>query len=333
VSRNQTRQALRELEIEGYIVRRRGSGSFVAPDPRPANATALADAPRTVTVAFPHFATRYIQRMSEGFMRVLLNKGFGVTQYAMRLDEEGELQLLENAADDGFGGLAVWLGNETEAVREALLRLVRQGKPLVLADRFFPDVEETDYVASDNARIGHLLGAALLERDHKRIVIASTGFDTASSVALRVGGCRAAFEEAGLDFEKHCTVIHVDPGEPAARSAAVNAAMAMRERPTAFLCINDVICHWVHQELTRLGYTAPDDVELATVDDDDGELLPATPTLTVRQQGRRIGEECARLLLARIEEPYRPAEHVLVEPGAVERTIGKGKPMDQALGA
>ena len=27
VSRNQTRQALRELELEGYVVRRRGSGS------------------------------------------------------------------------------------------------------------------------------------------------------------------------------------------------------------------------------------------------------------------------------------------------------------------
>lgn len=331
VSRNQTRQALRELEIEGYVVRRRGSGSFVAPDPRPANATMLGDAPRTVTVAFPHYATRYIHLMSAGFMRVALNNGLGVTQYAMQLNEEGELQLLENAAADGSGGLVVWLGNETEQVREALLGLVRQGKPLVLADRYFPDVDETDYVASDNELIGYRLAAALLERGHRRIAIASTAFDTASSVALRIAGCRRAFEEAGLAFEDHISVICVDAVEPPTRAAAVSAAMAVKERPTAFLCINDLICRWVHEELTQLGYAPPDDVALASVDDSEGSLLPRVPVLTIQQQGRRIGEECARLLLSRIEDPYRPAEHVLVAPGPIEETVGKGEPIDLTL--
>lgn len=331
VSRNQTRQALRELELEGYVVRRRGSGSFVAPDPRPVVSTMLADAPRTVTVALPHYATRYIHLISEGFMRVLLNSGLGVTHYAMQLDEEGELRLLETAADDGFGGLVVWLGNETERVRDALLELVRQGKPVVLADRFFPDVEETDYVASDNEAIGYRLASALLDRGHRRIAVASTAFDTASSVMLRIEGCRMAFAQAGLPFDEATALVYLDAVEPPERATAMNAAMACRERPTALLCINDVICYWAHEELDRLGFSVPEDLELATVDDSDRDLLPTVPVLAVRQQGRQVGEECARLLMARIDDPYRPAEHVLIEPTAVEQVVGRGRTLDLAI--
>jgi len=316
VGRSHARQALRELEIEGYLIRRQGSGSFVAPNPG-GGALQVTDAPRTVAVAFPTYDTAYMRQVVEGFMETLFAGGYGVTNYNLRLDEEGEVRFLESVLDSGLAGLMIWLGNETNRVRQVLQNLEAQRFPVVLVDRYFPDVD-MDWVVSDNEEIGYALTKALIDRGHQRIGVAFSGLDLATSQASRIAGYERAMGEANLPLDETLRVtVDVNDGS---LSAAVNAAMAPRNHPTAFTCINDIIGSVLHREFQHLGYGVPEHVELAVVDDTGSPGEQAPKVLALRQNGIGIGRRAADLMLSRLTDFDRSAQHVLVPPGKVAET-------------
>lgn len=323
VGRSQARQALRELEIEGYLIRKQGSGSFVAPNAGRGPGQ-VAEAPRTVAVAFPSFNSGYVREVVEGFMEALFAAGYGVTNYNLQLDEAGEARFLENVLTSGVAGLLVWMGNETDAVRDALLHLQAYRFPVVLVDRYFPEVD-SDFVVSDNERIGYDLARALIARGHQRIGLAYSSLEQVTSQANRIGGYARAMREAGLVSEDTPTVA-VDCDAPGLASE-VNRAMAPKDHPTAFVCVNDVLARSLLHELERLRYAVPGDVELATVDDDVVPGDGGPEVLALRQNGREIGRRCADLMLSRLADFDRPAQHVTVPPSPVDLVpMGRNEP-------
>jgi len=326
VGRSQARQALRELEIEGFLVRRQGSGSFVAP-----NAGfrwgQVADAPRTVAVAFPNYDSGYIREVVESFMEAVFAVGYGVTNYSIQLTEEDEVRFLENVLESGMSGLLVWLGNETDKIRDALVHLSSHRFPVVMVDRYFPDVD-LDCVVSDNEQIGYALTKALIARGHTRIGVVYSSVDTATSQTNRIAGYERAMKEAGLEADDTMRVVvdYIDEN----LSASVDRAMAPKEHATAFLCINDIIASYLQRELDRLKYAVPDDVELATVDDGVSPGVAGLKTLSLRQNGAEIGKRAAELMLARLENFDQPAQHICVPPGNVVEAAIAAKELDGA---
>lgn len=317
VGRSQARQALRELEIEGYIVRRQGSGSFVAPNAG-RGLGAVSEAPHTVAVAFPTYNSAYMRSVVEGFMEGCFAGGYGVTNYNIQLDEEEEVRFLDSVLDSEVAGLMVWLGNETGPVREALLRLSGSRFPVVMVDRYFPDVD-CDFVVSDNEAIGYLLTQSLLERGHRRIGLAHSDLDLATSQANRILGYERAMREAGLEKES-CARVCIDCGTTT-MGPAVNAVMAGKNRPDAFMCVNDIIASYLARELLRLEYDIPGDIALAVVDDGSVQSGPDLSALTVRQNGMEIGRRAAELMLSRLSDFDRPARRVVVPPWEVTETV------------
>ncbi len=314
VGRGQTRQALRELEIEGFLVRRQGSGSYVAPNPGVARSP-IAEAPRTIMAAFPTYSSRYIREVLEGFMGCLFEAGYGVTNYNLVLDEDAEVRFLDSVPESGIAGLLIWLGNETENVRNAMLRLREWGVPVVMADRYFSDVG-LDFVVSDNLRIGRELTESLIRQGHERIGIAISESDLATSQFNRIAGYEQALAEAGLEIDPRWRVSM--EGSEHIRRASINSVMALRRSPTAFMCINDIIAGKMARELRALNYRLPEDVALATVDDgcfSDTEPLQA---IALSQQGVEIGLRSAELLLERISNAQLPAKSVFIAPGEVK---------------
>ncbi len=317
VGRSQARQALRELEIEGYLIRRQGSGSFVAPHAG-RGAGQVAEAPRTVAVAFPTYNSAYMRSVVEGFMEGCFAGGCGVTNYNVRLDEEEEVRFLESMPDSGVAGLMIWLGNETDKVRESLLRLSRQRFPVIMVDRYFPNVD-CDFVVSDNDEIGYQLVRALIERGCRRIGLAHNDLDMSTSQANRIRGYERALQEAGLSADP-AHRIRVDFPGPSL-DAAVNAAMAGRNRPDAFMCVNDIIADHLARQLQRLGYELHRDITLALVDDGTSMPDPGLSALKVRQNGMEIGRRAAELMVSRLSNFDRPAQHVVVPPWEVTEAV------------
>ncbi len=297
-SRSQTRQALRDLEIEGILVRRRGSGTYVSPNLTPEHlAGTRLD---TVTICFPEYQSLYVRQVIEGFMERMFAAGMKVTTYHAQMDADGESAFLNTADRMSTAGLVMWLLHDTENIRRALMRLSQTRFPVVLVDRC-PKRLDVDHVTSDNRAMGYELTRRLLDAGHRRIGFVTSARDTASTLAERHAGYVQALAEAGLDADPRF-LIRLDEGQESFR-AEVTDAMAYRDRPTAFVSVNADLVRWVEDELIRLGWSGSDEMVLAFVDDrypgDEGRL----PCVTVRQDGSAMGTKCAELLLERIKDP------------------------------
>jgi DNA-binding LacI/PurR family transcriptional regulator len=311
VSRNQTRQALRELELEGYVVRRQGSGTFVA---QRACEIATMSTPETgaVVMIFPQYVSRYCHRVLEGFMRHMAGAEQHTITYNWQKDPATELRLLRTIGDSGSAGLVAWLEHDNEQIRELVRGLAARRFPIVLVDRRLEEVD-VDYVHSDNVEIGYRLTKALIERGHTRIAFAGLFENAPSSLRDRLEGYKRAVAESGIDYDDRLVAVEEERLDMDA-AAFVNTYMALAVRPTAFVCINDLIAKRLYDPLVELGFRVPEDVTLAAVQDGRPPERPDVPMITVTQQARETGAQSAAILLERMANPNAPSQQIRLEP-------------------
>lgn len=329
VSRNRTRLALRELEVEGYVVRRRGSGTYVAPLP---NRIPVADLGinRPVVISFPKFESRYSRRVVEGFMAYMGKHDVPAIAYHLHSDHDSEVQALRSIVDSGVDGLVAWLEHDTPTMRAFIDSLRRRQFPIVLVDRHL-DYPNADCVTSANEEMGYTLTKALIAKGHHRIAFA--GYRPGVSSALdRYRGYRRAMAE--IQANRSTGKGAVTPFEPIAIDFAdltdncrnaIRDVMAMRDKPTAFVCMHDKVMFRVHRETAALGFATPDDIAFAAVDDlHPGDGFPAVPlATTVAQQAIALGTESARILLARMATPGAQVQRITIQSGPlVEKRKG-----------
>lgn len=312
LSRHQVRQALRELELEGYLERAQGRGSFVAPrERRTQGIWSLTTKP--VAICFPQYASLFARQIVEGFMQHMSNHGHQTVAYNMQFDDHSELDFLQSVRGSGVAGLVIWLSHSHERTQAAIAELHEAHFPIVLVDRYLPGIE-TDCVASDNEDIGYRLTQALLAQDHRRVAFVRTADQHFTSVEERQAGYRRAMREAGLSEIEQIVTYGYRDDECA---AAVNEMMAQYRRPTAFCCINDLTAHQLYCNLARLGYTPGENVDIAAVDDDHVAEDAGILMVRVVQQAYAIGQRSAEFLRARMAEPDLPPQREFIKAGPV----------------
>lgn len=317
VSRNLARQALRELELEGYLIRSRGRRSVVAPVSHRIRGVPL-DGSMTVAIALQEQHNLHAGTVLEGFVSRLAEERFQSITYNLQFDPEGEVRFVEHIAATNVAGACLWLQYDQERTRELLKRYSECAFPVVLIDRQLPGVD-VDFVVSDNEYLGYALTKVLIEHGHKCIGFATDG-DNVASGRDRFEGYRRALAEGRLTYDQ--TTCGVFSSEPAECESSARAIMAEREAPTAFCCIHDTTAERLVRELARLGYSVPEHVEIAAVDDERIPDSSGIPMITIRQPAYEMGRQAARLLLARIREPRRAPEQIfLKESGAISETV------------
>jgi len=314
VSRPTAARALSELCIEGLVVRRVGSGTFVAEASHSGRAL-------TFGVLLSGLgATEVWDPLSTLLTRACSSRGISVRmgwQTAPRDDVASTVAQARNLVTQGVDGvlfspLEVVEDREQENVAIAQL-FVEAGIPLVLIDRDvldFPARSGFDVVGVDN------VGASAEIAQH----LAATGRTRPryfsrphypSTTDLRVAGAAIALAHAGIDLP-HDWHIAGDPTD-------VECATEMLEqhRPDAIIASNDHTAALLIQTLAKIGRRVPDD--LAVVGFDDvvvySTLLPVTLT-TVHQPFDEIARTAVQVLLDRIENPDA-APHTTTLPGTL----------------
>ena len=308
VSRGQTRLALRDLEMAGYLLRSPGRGSFVAPANNRAKQLGMRGF-RMVAMASADFYSVYRRRVIESFSDHMLDTGFRTLTYFLRLHDERELEFLEESRNTGIEGLALWIQDRSDAARAVLTSFREFQFPCVLCDRYLPGFE-IDFAATDNADIGYRLTRALIRQGHRHIAFMTLWFGM-TPTEDRLEGYRRALAEAGLPFEEGLVSSFDVPGESAA--SVVKGVLSHRRHPTAMFCTDDRVVKTVMEVIGRLGYRVPEDMAFASVDDDDSFRDSETPVLHARQNAEEIGRQTADLLVARIQNPRKEIEQRFIK--------------------
>jgi GntR family transcriptional regulator, arabinose operon transcriptional repressor len=327
VSRGQTRQALRDLEMERLIIRSPGRGSFVAPGADRKLKRRATDM-RSVIIAYPIAPSAsyptpgaysyYSNTMMDSLSRHFGQLGFHAMFTYMNFGDQSETRFLDNVDTLGVEGLALYLMRRTRNECERVRALLDSGFPVVLYDRFLRGFG-ADFVGTDNAGAYRRLTNILIDRGHTCIAyLARDHNDTVMEERHR--GYREALDEHGIPRHPGLEIEAGDlwAGKPGKSKEIVKALLAHRPAPSAFVTSEDVTAHYLTEALEACEIHVPEDVEIATMDDREPAAWQQAPWTIAVQDGFEIGRQVAELLVSRIEYPGAEPESRFVSARFVE---------------
>ncbi|WP_338722702.1 LacI family DNA-binding transcriptional regulator [Devosia sp. XK-2] len=191
--------------------------------------------------------------------------------------------------------------------------------PMVCFDQKVAGIER-DFVGSDNYLAGAMLTEHLLQLGHRKIAFIA-GPKHMHTASERHRGFVETMASAGVEVNPNFVV----DGQ-FTRTAGYEAAMRLLiqpERPTAILGANNAVALAALQALQELGFSCPDDISLAMIDNVQWSSV-ITPRITmVVQDTLQLGNTIARRLLHRITDPdagAEPAQNFVFAPKFVPGT-------------
>lgn len=180
--------------------------------------------------------------------------------------------------------------------------------PVVLLDRCiepYPDRSNYDLVGIDNRRTAFLATKYLIQAGAKRVAFFARP-ESAPTVGARIAGYREALQllmkQPGPD--------RVSLGDASDRKFV--KAVLKKDRPDAFVCANDLTAGNLMHTLLALGQRIPEDIRMVGIDDVKYARLLPVPLTTQHQPCRDIGRIALAVMLDRIANPDLPPRDVLL---------------------
>ena len=309
-------RAVRDLQREGMVARRAGSGTYVTTR-RPHGAASFG-------LLIPDLGeTAIFEPVCQGMMasplahKHALVWGSPGAPSASPSERAWQIcrQYIQRRVAGVFFAPLEFLADADDVNQRIADALDNAGIPIVLLDRpitAYPDRGRHDVVGIDNRRAGFVVTTHLVGRGARRIAFIARP-NGAATVDAREAGYREALYVAGHEIGRRL-IRRLDPADSPAVESFMTAA-----RPDAIVCANDRTAGELMQTLRRLGYAIPRDVRMVGIDDAGFAGLLPVPLTTLRQPTREIGDAALGAMLQRVARKDLPARDILLDCHLVVR--------------
>ncbi len=192
--------------------------------------------------------------------------------------------------------------------------LKHENFPFVLVDRFFPEINDTNYVIIDNYKSSYKAVKYLIESGHKNIAMLSISPSHLTSVKDRNKGYFDAIKKANIntDHYLHCQIPFENIEQGVENS--IEKLLKYERKITAILTVNQNIAMATMKALKKFKLRIPDDISLITFDD-----LPIfeiiTPSVSVISQPLDIiSNNAVKILMDEIntKEKKRKRDQIII---------------------
>jgi len=269
---------------------------------------------RTIGLVVPDIANPFFTDLARGIDEVTSAAGALVIMCNSEHAEKEDRYLTLLAEQQVIGVLVVPVSSSTAAID----RLRDLDVPVVLLD-YRGRTHRQCSVAVNDVAGGEMATSHHLEAGHRRIGFVGAPSD-AHQVVDRLAGAREAMRRAGRDQDDLVLVptpaLTVEGGTVAARTVL---AMPESERPTALVCVNDLLALGVLRVLLQSGTAVPGDIAITGYDDIAYAADAAVPLTSVRQPRGQLGRRAAELLIEEATNPAHVHSRVVFEPELVVR--------------
>lgn len=302
VSESARRKVLEAVEKTGYVV------NEAARNLRQQRANAIA-------VIAPVLSNPFFSSIIAGIEQIAGPNGYGVLVTESKMTGQGAFdhsRLLASARVDGFvvlDGLMdlSQLSNRAKGASQV---------PVVSACEYPEDIPAPS-VTVDNAGGAEKAVRHLAELGHTKIGHI-TGPRGNILTTTRLQGFRAGLKAMGLTVRED----YILPGDFNLEAGKLAAEIwrTMKDRPTAMFCASDQQAFGFISQLSRQGFSVPEDVSVIGFDDIEvsGFFVPALTTIS--QPRLELGRMAARMLLDRINgQSHREGLHPQLDVTLVVR--------------
>ena len=308
-------RAVRDLQREGLVDRRVGSGTYVK---MPASEGRL-----SFGLLIPDLGdTDIFEPICQGMMESPLAREHALlwgSPSGGGSKEERAWQLCRQYIDRRVAGVffaPLELTPGKDDVNRRIAQALDEARiPIVLLDRTvlpYPRRGHHDLVGIDNRRAGYVITEHLLRHGCRRIAFVALP-NAAATVDAREAGYREALYAGNLPIDR-ALVHRLDPDDAPSVRAALEA-----DRPEAIVCANDRTAGRLMQTLLASGYAIPADVRLVGIDDVEYARLLPVPLTTLRQPTRQIGDAALSAMLERVARRDLPARDIFLHCELVVR--------------
>ena len=303
-------RAMRDLQSNGLVERRAGSGTYVKAS-MPAGAYSFG-------LLIPDLGeTEIFEPICQGMMASPLAQKhaliWGSPNGGGSSKHDRAWQLCRQYIDRRVSGVffaPLELAPEADDINTRIAAALDEARiPIVLLDRTvqaYPRRGHHDLVGIDNRRAGYMVTDHLIGLGCRRIGFVAMP-NAAATVDAREAGYREALYRSDLAIDR-ALVHRLDPEDPATVRSVITT-----HRPDAIVCANDRTAGALMQTLLRLGYRIPADVRLVGIDDVRFASLLPVPLTTLRQPTRQIGDAALSAMLDRVARKNLPPRDILLD--------------------
>ena len=305
VSRLTVQRALKELEIEGLLERRPGSGTFATTRATPSG--------KLLGLLIPGLGeTEIFEPICQGMASAGSSSGHALLW--SNLSREGvnieaqTRQLCQEYISRRVSGVffAPHEGYpEKDAANRTILEMLDQANiPVVILDHCtetYPNRCPYDVIGIDNRRAGFRMTQHLLGVGARKLIFWGHPY-AAPTVDARAHG----FADAHRD---HC----LPPGKIVigdCEDETLVSRWLAAESPDGFVCCNDRTAAKLMHTLDTLGVEVPEKIRIVGIDDVRYAKLLRVPLTTLRQPCTDMGAVAVETMLSRIASPERPARDI-----------------------
>ncbi len=187
-------------------------------------------------------------------------------------------------------------------------KLVRMNFPIVLIDRYLPNIQ-VDAVVSDNISIGEQLTETLIKRGHRNIAFVTAELESTSAYERYIG-YKKALEKNQLEYNPSFLISCFEEKLP----EHIYKLFAMKKPPTGIVFSYDQLALIAYQEIVQLGYRVPDEIEFASLGDEEIAQTYKFPLWYFCQNSMEMGRLAFEKLIQRKKNPEKPFELIKLSP-------------------
>lgn len=321
VSRPTAARALLDLEKEGLIVRRPGSGTYVQSEP------VFPITTRQMGLLVPGLETTEIFGLICGELASLCQANDysllwgGSTRPHDDTDssQEHAIEICNHFIERKVSGVffapfELTIGQEK--TNQHLLELLTEaGIPVVLLDRdYFPYPRRSnfDLVGIDNFAAGFLLAEHLLGLGCERLFFVARPL-SAPTVNSRISGVREALTQNGIEPAPNWICL----GDPT--DLKFVRSITSGNQADAFVCANDFTAGRLMRSLEIIKFRVPQDIRVVGFDDVKFATLLTVPLTTIHQPCQDVATVAFNAMLERIARKAIPSRNLILTPTLVVR--------------
>jgi len=264
---------------------------------------------KTIGIIIPEIVHHFFATVISGIEHVANKRGYNVIVTLSDESFDKEVINMEMLANGSIDGFIMSLSKETQLKKDFhhITEVINQGMPVVMFDRITNDILCDKVIIDDNLAAFEAV-RDLIKKGFKKIALITT-VDYVSVGKLRTEGYRKALRNHEITVDEDL-ILKIEDTENCDDQIE---ALINKTRPDAIFAVNELFAVTAINAAKKLGLKVPEDISVIGFTDGIISKYSSPSITTVSQNGIKMGNKAAQMLIERLESEDEEEEHYKTE--------------------